>query len=66
MNAMPFRPNEAELDTFIGVVLDAYKEGRAGRSTVVQLLRHAMLAAASDSEAEFKAYVQLSQDKLRP
>ena len=62
---MPFRPNEAELEAFIGIVLDAYKDGRAGRSTIVQLLSHAVVAAASDSEAEFKAYVRLSQDKLR-
>jgi hypothetical protein len=63
---MPFRPNEAELEPFIGVVLDAYKDGRAGRSTIVQLLSHAITAAASDNEAEFKAYIRLSQEQLRP
>ncbi len=61
---MPFHPNEIELEAFTGAVLDAYKQGRAGRSTVVQLLTHTIVAAAGDSEAEFTAY-HLSQDQLQ-
>jgi hypothetical protein len=61
---MPFHPDETELEAFTGTVLDAYKEGRAGRSTVTQLLTHAIMAAATDSEAEFTAYIHLSRDQL--
>ncbi len=62
---MPFHPDQTELEAFTGTVLDAYKEGRAGRSTVMQLLTHAIVAAANDSEAEFTAYIHLSQDQLQ-
>ncbi len=62
---MPFDPDETELEAFTGAVLDAYKEGRAGRSTVVQLLTQAIVAAANDSEPEFTAYIHLSQDQLQ-
>jgi hypothetical protein len=61
---MAFQPSETELEAFTGTVLDAYKEGRAGRSTAVQLLARAIAAAARDSEPEFTAYIQLSRDEL--
>ena len=61
---MSFEPHENELQAFAGTILDAYKGGRVGRTTAVQLLSRAIIAAANDSEAEFKAYIGLSQEHI--
>jgi hypothetical protein len=60
---MPFHLEENDLEAFVGTILDAVKEGRVGRATAVQLLSHAIIAAASDKEAEFKAYIRLSLEQ---
>jgi hypothetical protein len=62
---MGFKPDQTELETYAGTVLDAYKEGRAGRSTAVQLLARAIAAAASDRQTEFTAYIHLSEHQLQ-
>ena len=61
---MAFEIREAELQSFIETMLDAYKGGRAGRATVIQLLTHALVACANDNEMELRAYICASKDSL--
>ena len=58
---MSFAPQDHELQAFAGTIPDAYKEGRVGPTTAVQLVSRAIIAAAKDSESEFKAYLGLSR-----
>jgi hypothetical protein len=61
---MTFRIDQTELEKFIETLLDAYKDGRAGRDTIVQLFARALMAGISGNEAEFQAYMRISEDTL--
>lgn len=61
---MAFRIDQTELEAFIETLLDAYKDGRAGRDTIVQLFSRALMAGLSGNEAEFQAYMRISQESL--
>lgn len=64
---MSFKPGQADhaaLDQFLEIVLDAYKAGRADRSSCVGAIAHVVTAAAIDNELEFKSYIRLPEEKL--
>ncbi len=61
---MAFRIDQNELETFIGTLLDAYKDGRAGRDTIVQLFKRALMAGLNGNEAEFQAYMRVTEETL--
>lgn len=52
------------LDEFLTKVLDMEKAGRVDRDTVIAMIEHVVSAAASDSEGEFRGYINLNTEQL--
>ena len=65
---MPFKLTEKqhkELDRYLALVLDAYKDGAFSRSEAIGELAHVMTAAALDNNSELMARFGMSLDELR-
>lgn len=52
------------LGTFFSRALEMLETDRVSRITFVTMLEHVISAAATDSEAEFRGYIRLSEQQL--
>jgi hypothetical protein len=61
---MAFHPNIAdrkEIEAFLAMMLEAYKQGRAEREVIVGILATAIMAAAQDNQGAFSSQVRKSE-----
>lgn len=56
--------DRTSLNGFLGRVLNMEKAKRVDRDTVIAMITHVVSAAASDSEGEFRGYINLNDDQL--
>jgi len=63
---MAFHPSTAdqtEIEAFVAMMLDAYKQGRAEKEVLVGILARAIVAAAHDNEGAFASQIRKTKDE---
>ena len=63
---MAFHPTTAdrgEIEAFLGMMLDAYKQGRAEKEVIIGILARVIMAAAQDHQGAFSSQVRKSENE---
>jgi hypothetical protein len=66
---MPFDPSttdRAEIEAFLELMLDAYKQGRAEKDIIVGILASVITSAAHDNRAAFDTQIRKSEREHFP
>jgi hypothetical protein len=66
---MAFHPStadRAEIEAFVALMLDAYKQGRAEKDVIIGILAAVITSAAHDNREAFDAQIRRSESEHFP
>jgi hypothetical protein len=59
----PSRTDRSEIEAFLAMMLDAYKQGRAEKEVIVGILAGVIMAAAQDHQGVVSSEVRKSENE---